>query len=303
MTRSSTRPRRSRLFASGFIGFTLCLVVALSACGGSSGTGTSTGPDLHLVSAGKLTIASDTTYAPAEFADPANPGQFQGYDMDLARELAKRLNLQPNILKADFGSIISDLTAPALGQGRYDMSISSFTINDDRKQKVDMIPYFTAGESILVQTGNPKQITTIQSMCGKIIAVQDNTVEFDELNDANGDGKGDSGAPVDACKSNKIKIVHNPDQTQVVLAVVNGSADASYQDQPVTEYYIGKNTGKLESGGTTVSPAPQGIVMRKDNPALETAITNALQAMRADGTYLNILKKWGVEKLAYPPLS
>lgn len=301
MTLASMRPRRSRLFASGFIGLALCLTVALSACGGSSAA--SNGPDYHLVSSGKLTIASDTTYAPAEFSDPSNPGTFQGYDMDLARELAKRLNLQPNILKDNFGDIIPNLTSPALGQGRYDMSISSFTINDDRKQKVDMIPYFTAGESILVQTGNPSHITSIETMCGKIIAAQDNTVEFDELNDANGDGKGDSGAPVGVCKTNKIKIVHNPDQTQVVLQVLNGSADASYQDQPVTEYYIGKNTGKLDTGGVTVSPAPQGIVMRKDNPALETAITNALQAMRADGTYLNILKKWGVEQLAYPPLS
>jgi ABC-type amino acid transport substrate-binding protein len=43
--------------------------------------------------------------------------------------------------------------------------------------------------------------------------------------------------------------------------------------------------------------------VRKDNLALETAITNALQAMRQDGTYLTILKKWGEQSLAYPPLS
>jgi ABC-type amino acid transport substrate-binding protein len=43
--------------------------------------------------------------------------------------------------------------------------------------------------------------------------------------------------------------------------------------------------------------------MRKDNSALETAITNALAAMRTDGAYLKILTNWGVQKLAYPPLS
>jgi polar amino acid transport system substrate-binding protein len=307
-----TLPKMRRVMTVGVVGAAMGLSLLLSACGTTTtaGSGTpsancpsaSTVSSWHLVNAGKLTIASDTTYAPAEFSDPNNPGSYIGYDMDLAREFAKRLCLEPNIIKADFGAIIPDLSGPTLGQQRYDMSISSFTINSDRQQKVDMIPYFTAGESILVQTGNPKQITSIDSMCGKIVAAQDNTVELAEIQDANGTGDGSSGqAPV--CKDNKIKVVHFASQNDVVLQVVNGSADASYQDQPVTDYYTSKNAGKLESGGITVSPAPQGIVVRKDNAALETSIKDALTAMRSDGKYLKILTDWGVQKLAYPPLS
>jgi polar amino acid transport system substrate-binding protein len=318
-SQSAPRPRRARFVASGLTGFAMSLMLLLSACGGTStvipgsqvsGTPTSTvtcpsssaQASWKLVKSGTLTIASDTTYAPAEFSDPNNPGSFIGYDMDLVREIARRMCLNPDIIKADFGAIINDISGPPLGQQRYDMSISSFTINDQRQQKVNMIPYFTAGESILVKSGNPANITSIQSMCGKIVAVQDNTVEFDELQDANGDGKGDSGAPVGVCKTNKIKIVHNADQNNVVLQVVNGSADASYQDQPVTGYFASKNAGKLQEGGVTVAPAPQGIVVRKDNAALEQAIKDSLDSMRKDGTYLRILKAWGVDKLAYPPL-
>jgi polar amino acid transport system substrate-binding protein len=307
-----TLPKMRRVMTVGAVGAAMGLSLLLSACGTTTTPTTggnnancpssSTVASWHLVNPGKLTIASDTTYAPAEFSDPANPSNYTGYDMDLAREFAKRLCLEPNIIKADFGSIIPDLSGPALGQQRYDMSISSFTINSDRQQKVDMIPYFTAGESILVQTGNPKNITSIDAMCGKIVAAQDNTVELAELQDANGTGDGSSGQAA-VCKTNKIKIVHFASQNDVVLQVVNGSADASYQDQPVTDYYSKQNSGKLESGGITVSPSPQGIVMRKDNSALETAITNALAAMRTDGTYLKILSDWGVQKLAYPPLS
>lgn len=321
---SESQLPRMRVVRAGLLGVAMVLTLLLSACGTSSpGTGNKGTPvaggeptqvpvtcpsdsdkaSWKLVTPGKLSIASDTTYAPAEFSDPNNPSQFIGYDMDLAREFARRLCLQPNIIKANFTAIIDDVTKPALGQGRYDMSISSFTITDKRLQQVNMIPYFTAGESILVQNGNPNKITSLESMCGKIIAVQDGTIQFDELNDVNGDGKGDSGAPVGICKTNKVKIVHYTAQTDVVLQVLNGTAVASYQDQPVTEYFIGKNPGKLQSGGVTVQPAPQGIVMRKDNPALQKAIEDALVAMRKDGTYLTILKKWGVEKLAYPPLS
>jgi polar amino acid transport system substrate-binding protein len=307
-----TLPKMRRVMTVGAVGAAMGLSLLLSACGTSTTPTTggnnancpssSTVASWHLVNPGKLTIASDTTYAPAEYSDPNNPSNYIGYDMDLARAFAKSLCLEPNIIKADFGAIIPDLSGPTLGQQRYDMSISSFTINSDRQQKVDMIPYFTAGESILVATGNPKSITSIDAMCGKIVAAQDNTVELAELQDANGTGDGSSGQAA-VCKDNKIKIVHHPSQNDVVLEVVNGGADASYQDQPVTDYYAKQNSGKLESGGITVSPSPQGIVMRKDNSALETAITNALAAMRTDGTYLKILTNWGVQKLAYPPLS
>jgi len=317
---AAPQPRPARLVAGGLVALATAILLLLSACGESSTTSTtggqtgnvptatvtcpssSTQSSWQVVKSGTLTIASDTTYAPAEFSDPNNPSSYIGYDMDLARELARRLCLQPDIIKADFGAIITDVSGPPLGQQRYDMSISSFTINDARKKKVDMIPYLTAGESILVKKGNPECITSYPTMCGKIIAVQDNTVEFDELQDLNGTGGGQSGAPVGACKTNQVKIVHNADQSLVVQQVANGSADASYQDQPVTGYYVSKTPDKLQQGGITVDPSPEGIVVRKDNPALEQAITQALNTMRSDGTYLRILKAWGADGLAYPPL-
>ncbi len=294
------------------------LVLVLSACGATTASGggprgtiaptgtavvvcpsSSTVASWHLVTSGSLTIASDTTYAPAEYADPANPSNYIGYDMDLAREFARRLCLTTNIEKATFSNIIPDISGAPLGQQRYDMSISSFTINTDRQKSVDMIPYFQAGESILTTTANPANIKSINDMCGKNVAAQNGTVELSELQDANGTGDGSSGQAA-VCKSNKITIITNDDQGVVVDQVLNGRADASYQDQPVTDYYVVQHKGQLIDSGITVQPSPEGIVMRKDNPALESAITGALAAMRSDGTYLRILTAWGVQNLAYP---
>jgi polar amino acid transport system substrate-binding protein len=257
----------------------------------------------HLVAAGKLSIASDTTYAPAEFLDANNKPI--GYDMDLAREFARRLCLTADIQTLAFGSIIPNLITPALGQGRFDMSISSFTINSDRQQKVDMVPYFTAGESMLVPIGNPMHFSQFTDMCGHIISVQSNTVEEQEIDDANSVGKkpGNGSGRWGACGSNHIKKVPNADEAVVILDVVNGSADGSYQDSPVTGYYVSQHPDKLQIGPVTVSPAPQGIVMRKDNTGLEDAIKTALANMRSDGTYLRILTQWGQASGAYPPLS
>jgi polar amino acid transport system substrate-binding protein len=300
--------RLSRL--AGAVGIAAS-VALLAACGGGGSTSTGGGPSVtcpssstvatwHLANPGQLTIVTDNTYAPAEYVDTSG-NQFTGYDMDLAREFARRLCLTPNIVKSKFDDIIPAISGPSLGQQRYDMSISSFTITDERKGKVDMIPYFQAGESILTLTANPKNIKSINDMCGNTVAVQNGTVEKDELADANGNGPGTSGQTA-VCKSKPITIISNDDQTVVVQNVLNGRADASYQDQPVTDYYVKQNSGKLIDSGINVAPSPQGIVVRKDNAAFEKAITDALSAMRTDGTYLKILKDWGVDKLAYPTL-
>jgi polar amino acid transport system substrate-binding protein len=294
-------------------------MLALSACGASSTTGSNTTPvaavptstvtcptdssTWHLVTPGTLTIASDTTYAPAEYPDPNNPQHFIGYDMDLAREIARRMCLTPDIVKATFDAIIPSISGGTLGQQRYDMSISSFSITPAREQKVNFIPYFQAGESILTLTTNPGNIKTIQDMCGKTIAVQNGTTEKAEVEDANGTGDGSSGqSPVCKQAGKPIVIISFDDQTVVVQQVLNGRADASYQDQPVTDYYASLHPGKLIDSGITVQPAPEGLVVRKDNPALQAAITAALNEMRADGTYLRILTAWGQQKLAYPAL-
>src|SRR5579871_3820127 len=123
-----SRPAKSRtrrapriLMATGIAAFALII----SACGATTTSGgqprgtiaptatatvscpsSSTVASWHLVTSGSLTIASDTTYAPAEYADPTNPSNYIGYDMDLAREFARRLCLTANIEKATFGDII-----------------------------------------------------------------------------------------------------------------------------------------------------------------------------------------------------
>ena len=315
-----SRPRR-HLWAAGLSLASLCALL-LAACGsGSTGGGPAQGTQvaganatavincsnvdttgLHLVTPNELTIGSDTTYAPAEYVDPNNPTVFDGYDMDLARELARRLCLGPHIVTASFSSIITDIAGPTLGQQPWDLSISSFTINSTRQQKVDMIPYFIAGESTLVQKGNPKHITDISSMCGLTVSAQNGTVELFELQDANGTGTGENDGGVTqppVCKTNPIKILSYDSEEDVIAQVVSGRADAAYQDQPVTDYYISLHQAQLDPGYiTSGSQGTEGIVVRKDNAPLETAIKTALSDMVKDGTYQRIMAAWGQTKLA-----
>ena len=250
----------------------------------------------HLVAAGTLNVASDTTYPPQEFQDPNNPTSFIGSDLDLINEIAKRNCLTATIDKANFDDIIPALTTPALGQQRYDLSISAFSITSDRLQKVDMVPYFQAGESLLVAPGNPQNIKSLDDLCGKSVAVEKGTVELDELNGVNdGSNGGDA-----KCASNHIDILSFESQDDVVTQLLNGRVVATYQDEPVTGYYVSKNPGKVQQGPITIAPSPEGIVMRKDNPDLETAVKKALCDMLHDGTYAKILTHWGQQSGELP---
>jgi polar amino acid transport system substrate-binding protein len=315
---SGGRPRR--WWAAG-AGVTAVAALLLAACGGSTSTQASGTPQpaayatstvncsavtsqqssWHLVSSGTLTIASDTTYAPAEYRDPTTQA-FIGYDMDLIREIARRMCLTPDIHQETFGNILDLLAKPRLGQQKYDISISSFTINSARLQEVDFIPYFIAGESTLVQKGNPGHISQVSDMCGKTVSAQTGTIELAELEALNGqqvDPSTEGVAQQPLCKTNQIKILPFDSEEQVVQQVINGRADASYQDQPVTDYYINLHTANLDHGFiTTNSQGTEGIPVRKDNPDFENAVKAALNSMVSDGAYRHIMAVWGQTALA-----
>ncbi|HEX9056093.1 MAG TPA: ABC transporter substrate-binding protein [Ktedonobacterales bacterium] len=319
---ASTGRGTRRFWAMGGSAVALFALV-LSGCGGSSTSGAQGTPQanavatstvncstadqssLHLVTPNELTIASDTTYAPAEYVDPNNPNNFLGYDMDLVRELARRLCLGPKIQTASFDSIIDSLSGPPLGQQKYDLSISSFTINSTRLQKVDFIPYFVAGESTLVAKGNPSNIKSVADMCGKTVSAQNGTIELAELQALNGgnvDPSTEGVAQQPVCKTNVIHILSYDSEEDVIQQVVNGRAVASYQDQPVTDYYISLHQAQLEHGFITPnSQGTEGIAVRKDNPGLESALKKALDDMVQDGTYKRIMKAWGQDQLACLP--
>ncbi|HEX6776974.1 MAG TPA: ABC transporter substrate-binding protein [Ktedonobacterales bacterium] len=288
----------ARRLAATLSVFALAILLSslLAACG-SSNTGSSScnvggttfdTSTFHLVASGSLNVASDTTYPPQEFQDPNDPTKFIGSDLDLIREIGKRICLNTVIDKANFDDIIPALTTPALGHQRYDLSISAFSITPERQQKVNFVPYFQAGESLLVAPGNPQHIQSLDDLCGKSVAVEKATVELDELNGKNDATKGDG-----KCAANPINILTFESQDDVVTQLLNGRAVATYQDSPVTGYYVSKNPGKVQQGPITVAPAPEGIVMRKDNANLENAVKKALCSMVSDGKYTSILNQWG----------
>jgi polar amino acid transport system substrate-binding protein len=284
--RSYKNRQRFSLSSLAFAGIVISLLL-LSACGGSSagsapstsGKATVKAPN-DLIKPGALIVGSDTTYAPQEFIDTAT-GDPAGFDIDLIKAMAQKMGLTASVQTAKFDSIIDSLDAK-----RFDVVISAITITADREKKADFVPYFYAGESLLVQKGNPKHITSVSDLCGLNVGVQNGTVEQTDLQTA-------SQACQKAGKS-PITVQVLQDQTAVIQLLATGRVVATYQDSPVTDYYLKLYPGRFSIGGSVVNAAQEGIAVRKGDTSMLNAMQAAFNAVRSDGTYHSLILKWGL---------
>jgi polar amino acid transport system substrate-binding protein len=271
--------------------------LALSACGSSSLSGepggggsapsvsVSQNADLasklpeSIKNAGVIKIGTDPTYAPSEFL-AADGKTVQGFDVDLFNQVAAKFGVKTEWQPSKFGSIITGVNGK-----KYDMGISSFTINPERMKQVDMVKYFNAGTQWATQKGNPKGVDP-DNACGKNIAVQTGTVqETDDL-----------AARQKKCGSNKINVLSYDSQAQATSAVVTGKADAMLSDSPVVAYAVLQTGGKLEALGDIYDAAPYGYVLPKGETEFGQAIVEALKQLEQEGAYKAALEKWGVQQ-------
>jgi len=274
--------------------------LVLSACGGgsstgSSGTSGSSSSALPSVSAdsalaakvpasiksdGAISVGSDTTYAPSEFI--AADGQtIVGFDVDLFGLVAQKLGLKAKFQTAPFDSIIAGVDS-----GKYEIGVSSFTINAAREAKANMISYYNAGTQWSTKKGNPAKVDP-ENACGKNIAVQKGTVQVDDVT-ARSKKCTDTGKPA-------ITIDQYDAQSDATAAIVSGKDEAGLADSPVMAYAVQQTKGQLQLLGDVYDAAPYGYVVKKDQTEFAQAIADAVKSLIADGSYAKVLSKWGVQ--------
>lgn len=283
--------RVSKVFLS--LGLLIVFAMLLSACGSnsstSSGSGSSSTPSPatttvaapnDLITPGTLTVGSDTTYPPQEYIDTTT-NQATGFDVDLITAIGKQMGLQTKVVTTSFDTIINSLIAK-----RFDVVISAVSVTPERQQKVDFVPYFNAGESLLVKVGNPMNIKSTADLCGQKVGVQNGTIEQTDLNTAN-----------DACKKAgkpAIEITALTNQTDVIQLLATSRVVATYQDSPVTDYFNKLHPGQFAVGGSVVNAGLEGIVVRKGDTSMFNAVQTAFNQLKANGTYKSLIDKWGL---------
>jgi polar amino acid transport system substrate-binding protein len=273
----------------------LSLVMALIGAGCGSGNSTSTGTAVPAGASGKvssiaaqvpasvkakgtLTVAADATYAPNEFIGPDGHTVI-GMDADLAKAIGQVLGLRVNMVNATFDTII-----PGLASGKYDLGMSSFTDTKARQQTVDFVTYFLAGTSFYAKAGGPG-IASLAGLSGHKVAVEKGTTQAAD-------------AQAQAAKSqsagNPVAVEIFNDQNAVNLALSSGRADVAMADSPVAAYQVKQSNGTFKLSGKEYGTAPYGIAIPKNN-GMAKPILAAVKHLMADGTYMKILDKWGIQ--------
>lgn len=244
-------------------------------------------PEGELLFAGRLLICSDLPYPPQEFFDER--GVPIGSDIEIGEEIGRRLGLEPTIVNSIFDTIID-----AVNGGKCDIVISAQNITAEREALVDMIPYFKAGQTFVVASGNPVGIHTELDLCGKRIAAQSGTVEV-QFVEGTGDYADHSLSKLcEAADKPAIDLRQLDKDDEALEALIGGEVDAYFTDSPSGGYHVVQHLDDLELSGLTLEVAVQGISVPKDKTGLRDAVATALDSMMADGTYRALLAKYGV---------
>lgn len=273
---------------------TAALLAALSGCGSGSGAGTeppaAAGESAPLFSAlpeeyqqsGEVVVGADIAYAPMEYYD-TDGTTVLGLDKDLSDALSEQLGVAFVWKNATFDGLITQLRS-----GRIDIVMSGMSDTPERQQEVDFVDYYRAGAMLLVAKGNPAGLTSIADLCGRTVAVQRGTTQEGYAQDQSTLCEAEGSEPIELLTFDR--------ETEAMLQIKSGRADAGLQDYPVASYNARTSGGgeDFEVVGEQIEAGPLGIAVGKEDTELRDAIQQALQALIDDGTYAGLLEKYEV---------
>ena len=191
-----------------------------------------------------LRVGTNADFAPFEFQDENGSTEYQGFDMDLIRAVAKEMGYTAEIQNVNFDGLI-----PAMESGNIDIIVSGMTINEERKNQVEFSdPYYISGLTIVVPKDNT-DINGFADLKGKKIAVQIGTTSMEEAQKI-------EGAEVKALNSS----------ADTFMELKAGNVDAVINDLPVNDYYIVKTKATdVKRLDDKLTSEEYGFAMKKGN--------------------------------------
>ncbi|MFZ2177577.1 MAG: glutamate ABC transporter substrate-binding protein [Rhodococcus sp. (in: high G+C Gram-positive bacteria)] len=240
----------------------MALAVVATACGGGEEKSAS-----QSASEGNLTIG-------IKFDQPGlglrNPdGSFSGFDVEVAEYVAGKLGVAPENI--EFKESPSAQRETLIQNGEVDYVVATYSITDARKEKVDFAgPYFIAGQSLLVKSGNT-DITGPDSLTGgkKLCSVTGST-------------------PAQKVKDNyaqDVQLQEFDTYSACVEALRNGAVDAVTTDDIILAGYAAQYPGELKVVGKPFTEERYGIGLAKGDDETRGKINDAIEEMVADGSW------------------
>ena len=222
-------------------------------------------------------VLTNATFPPFDTIDE-NTGEIIGFDMDLIAAIGEDQGFQVEFVDMAFESLI-----PAIETGNGDIIAAGMWSGDpERIAKVDFSEtYWTDGAALLVKTENTA-ITGLDSLTADMkVATQIATNYADDLQ-----------AMVEEGTLGEAVILDGFDTC--VLQLINGDVDAVMAGASIVQAYMDKNPEALKVVGDKASYEDLGFAVQKGNAELLEKINAGLANVQENGTYDELLKKWGL---------
>lgn len=223
----------------------------------------------------KMVIGLDDNFAPMGYRNENN--ELVGMDIDLAREVGKRLNIEMEFKPIDWGAKEAELKSK-----RIDAIWNCFTLNEERAKTYAMSdPYIKNSQLVVVPAGS--DIKTIADLKGKIVAVQDASTGADLME-----------APKNKALKDSLQDYRKyPDFAAIYMELDNKRVDAAIVDAVLARGYY----QKLKPGQYTILEESMGdevvaVAFRKDDTEFRERVNKVMAEMKKDGTCKKISEKW-----------
>lgn len=232
----------------------------------------SSDPVAALKARGEFVLGLDDSFPPLGFRDDNN--EIVGYDIDLAKEVAKRLGVKFKAQPIDW-----DAKEMELETGKIDCIWNGFTITEDRKNALSMSFAYLNNEQVLV-VRNDSGIKTLADMKGKIVGIQSGSSAQEALDEAA------------SFKAGLADIIPFKENITALNDLKIGGVDGVIMDSVVANYAIASTGEPFSVVTEALANEEYGIGFRKNEPQLRDEVEAILKKMAADGTVEAISQKW-----------
>jgi cystine transport system substrate-binding protein len=251
----------------------LALAGLLAACGGGdSSTGGSSGS-----SSEALSFGTEGTYSPFSFHDK-DTDDLTGYDVEVAQAVGKQLGRDVTFSENNFDSLFAGMEAK-----RYDGIANQISITPERQAKYSFSTPYTVSTGVVVTRADDTSVTSLADVKGKTSA--------QSLSSNWAQTATDAGATVEGVEG----------LAQAMTLLKQGRVDVTINDNLAILDYL-KTTGDtgVKIAAMTTDSTEQGFVFRKDEADTAQQVSDALAALKADGTLATISQKWFGEDVSGP---
>jgi polar amino acid transport system substrate-binding protein len=219
--------------------------------------------------AADLKVGANVGNVPWEFQN--EKGEIVGFEIDLAQEVGKRLNMNVSIVNIPFNGLFA-----AVQSGQIDAAVSSITITKKRLESVSFAqPYYDSDQSLAVRADSP--VKDLATMSGKVAAVDTGST-------------GDMWATQNQAKYKFSDIRRFEGLSPAMLDLAAGRIDGYISDIPAVLYYI-KDKPSYKVVEKISTGEQYSMMFAKNSPLLEK-VNAEITKMKQDGTLGKIHEKW-----------